>query len=283
MAKLFGSPAAFKAALESHLRRRASASGVPFSTLQLKFAIERLLARLFHKDEAGWLLKGGYSLDLRFRPKSRTTKDVDLTVERPAPIVAIFERLLAASGVDLGDFLTYRIGTPKKELTNAPGGGGRFPCEALLLGKVYARFPIDVGLGDLAFGEPDVLFGEDSLAFAGLDAARVRAISLAQQFAEKAHAYTFPWGDRPNTRSKDLVDLVLIVERGELDPISVCRAVAATFACRATHSVPGDLAPPPPAWDREFTSMAEEAGLRTSDSLQGFEEIRQFWLRHRLG
>ena len=50
--------------------------------------------------------------------------------------------------MDLGDFLSYRIGEMKSELTQAPGGGGRFPCEAVLLGKTYAKFSIDVGVGD---------------------------------------------------------------------------------------------------------------------------------------
>jgi hypothetical protein len=52
----------------------------PFQTVQLKFAMERLLARLFHAPDPPWLLKGGFAMDLRFRPKARTTKDVDLSV-----------------------------------------------------------------------------------------------------------------------------------------------------------------------------------------------------------
>ena len=41
MAKKFGSAAAFKSALEARLRERARDQGVPVSTLQLKFVIER--------------------------------------------------------------------------------------------------------------------------------------------------------------------------------------------------------------------------------------------------
>src|SRR5262249_14981251 len=80
MARKFGSAAAFKSALEAHLRKRAEERKVPLSTLQLKFVIERLLARLFYHPDPGWLLKGGFALDLRFRPQARTTKDVDLSI-----------------------------------------------------------------------------------------------------------------------------------------------------------------------------------------------------------
>jgi hypothetical protein len=80
MAKQFGSASAFKAALEARLRKRAQESGIPFSTLQLKFVMERLLARLFRDGASPWLLKGGFAMDLRFRPQARTTKDIDLSV-----------------------------------------------------------------------------------------------------------------------------------------------------------------------------------------------------------
>jgi hypothetical protein len=41
-------------------------------------AIERLLARLVVDKDPPWLLKGGYAMELRFRPKARTTSDIDL-------------------------------------------------------------------------------------------------------------------------------------------------------------------------------------------------------------
>ncbi len=71
--------------------------------------------------------------------------------------------------------------------------------------------------GDALSGQPERLTGDDLLAFAGRAPVQVVAISKTQQFAEKAHAYTLPWADRENTRVKDLVDLLLLVERGALD------------------------------------------------------------------
>src|SRR5919204_2322927 len=80
MPRKFGSAAAFKTSLEAHLRKRTEERKVPLSTLQLKFVIERLLARLFRNPDPPWLLKGGFAMDLRFRPRARTTKDVDLSI-----------------------------------------------------------------------------------------------------------------------------------------------------------------------------------------------------------
>jgi hypothetical protein len=289
MARKFGSAAAFKTSLEAHLRKRAEQRKVPLSTLQFKFVIERLLARLFHNPDAPWLLKGGFAMDLRFRPRARTTKDVDLSiilvpVEDTTPlVVAVRERLQEAADQDLGDYLSYRVGEPKQELTNAPKGGARYPCEAVLVGKVYARFHIDVGCGDALVGEPERLVGDDLLSFAGIGPASVFAIPKAQQFAEKLHAYTFPWSGRTNTRTKDLVDVVLLIERGPPEAGDVRRALEATFSTRATHLLPKALQPPPGEWRTEFMGMAAEAGLSTTDYLEAFAILERFLTSHGLG
>jgi hypothetical protein len=281
MAKQFRTAAAFKASLETHLRKRADALGVPFSTLQLKFVIERLLARLFREENPPWLLKGGFAMDLRFRPRARTTKDIDLSVpliaDGAGPVSAAMRNLLqSAVDVDLGDYLTFRIGVPKKELTNAPKGGGRYPCEAVLLGKTYAKFHVDVGVGDAVVGTPERLTGDDP-GFAGVEPATVFAIPRSQQFAEKLHAFTFPWTGRVNTRTKDLVDLVLLIERGLPDVGQIREAIAATFATRGTHELPATIGPPPESWKHDFVGMATEANLSTTDYLEAFRVLERFW------
>lgn len=285
MAKKFTSASAFKTSLEARLRTRAHELSLPFQTLQLKFVIERLLARLFHSEDAPWLLKGGFAMDLRFRPRARTTKDVDLSVDLLVgeTSTGLRDRLQEMAEVDLGDFLSYRIGEMKSELTQAPGGGGRFPCEAVLLGKTYAKFSIDVGIGDPHVGDPELLVGDDILEFAELAPARVFAIPRAQQFAEKVHAYTFPWQGRLNTRTKDLVDLVLLVERGLPDPEAIRGALAMTFAARGTHALPETLPPPPAFWSRDFPAIAREADLSTRDYLEAFAILERFWRGNSLG
>lgn len=285
MAKSFTSAAAFKTSLDARMRTRSVERGVPLQTLQLKFVMERLLARLFHAKGAPWLLKGGFAMDLRYRPRARTTKDIDLSVSLVTLGVAgeLRDRIQAAADTELGDFLTFRIGELKAELTNAPKGGGRFPCEAVLLGKTYAKFHLDVGLGDAVVGEPERLTGDDLLEFAGIGPAVALAIPKAQQFAEKIHAYTFPWLGRLNTRTKDLVDLVLFIERGPPDAGDIRAALQATFATRGTHPLPETLPEPPPHWKKDFPGMAEEAGLSTSEYLAAFAILGAFWAAHALG
>jgi len=289
MAKQYRSAAAFRMALESRLQALARDRGVPLNTVRLKYVIERLLARLFAGPARGWLLKGGFAMELRYRPRARATKDVDLSAglglfgeDRAAAAEELRGQLQEAAEADLDDFLQFRISTSRAELAGAPQGGSRYPCEALLAGKTYARFHIDVGVGDAVTGEPERLQGEDLLAFAGVPPAQVLAISRPQQFAEKVHAYTFPWADRTNTRTKDLVDLVLFIETGLDDP-RLGEAIRATFSTRNTHPVPTSLLPPPESWHDDFAVMAAEARLSTTDLLHGFAILDRFWNERGLG
>lgn len=289
MAKTFGSALAFRTSLEERLKREAAARGVPLNVLRLKLVIERLLARLFAEPDPPWLLKGGYAMELRYRPKARVTRDIDLTVggELAATLAArleeVREELQAAAERDLGDYLQYTIASAKTELSGAPLGGARFPVEATLAGKEYGRFHIDVGFGDAVVGLPESLVGDDLLAFAGLEPAKVLALPKSQQFAEKVHAYTYQWTDRTNTRSKDLVDLLVLIADGLKPSQEVRSALRATFSVRATHPVPKELQAPPASWRDDFRSMAAETNLATADLDEGFAVLQRFWAEGRLG
>ena len=104
----------------------------------------------------------------------------------------------------------------------------------------------------MATGAAERLTGDDLLSFAGIAPAQALAVPHSQQFAEKLHAYTLPRQNRINTRAKDLVDLVLLIETEELDFDTLFQSVEATFSRRGTHPVPKDLPPPPGSWDEDL-------------------------------
>ncbi len=282
MTNRYPTATAFRQALEDRLRAEAAKRGVPINDLRQKLVMERLLTRLFMIPGAPWLLKGGYAMDLRYRPNARTTRDLDLTAsadesELSARLTTLRDKLQDAADLDAGDYLAFRIGAPKGELPGPPLGGARFAVVAMLAGKEYARFHIDAGFGDAVIGEPEALIGEGFFDFAGLSPAEALAIPKAQQFAEKIHAYTYPWTDRVNTRVKDLVDLMVLVQRGELADEHVRDAIEATFSVRGTHAIPSTLPDAPQTWEREFASLAREAGLTVTNSLEAIAIVRAFW------
>lgn len=222
-------------------------------------------------------------MELRYRPRARTTKDIDLsaragTADLATRLEQIRDELQAAAERDPGDYFQFQIAFASSELQGAPHGGGRFPVTALLAGRIFERFHLDLGFGDPMSASPEELSGEDYLAFAAVKPARAWAIPKAQQFAEKIHAYTLPWTDRPNTRTKDLVDLSLFVSIDPLATEELRTAVEETFQQRNTHAVPRTLPPPPPEWSKPFSSMAEDAQLTEVGMQRNYQAVADFWI-----
>jgi hypothetical protein len=183
--------------------------------------------------------------------------------------------LQEAAARDLSDYFEFLIGEAREELGGAPEGGSRHPVETRMDGRQFARFHVDIEIGDEVLDPLDVVEGLDWLAFGGMATPAFPAISREQQFAEKVHAFSLPRGDRMNTRNKDLIDMILLVRQEKLDKTRVKRALGATFAKRGTHDVPENLEPPPEEWRPVFASLAEECGLEVSLS-EGFEMVRSF-------
>jgi hypothetical protein len=288
---------AFRTALEARLRNVSQQQGTDLQRLQRRVAFERLLARLFEADDDPlWLLKGGYALELRLEDRSRSTLDLDLSVPEPARLIPspagergisqialIHELLQQAAENDLGDGFQFLVRPPREQRTGAPGGGVRCSVEARLAGRSFARFHLDIGLGDPVVGPPDWVEGSDLLGFAGIPAARVALYPAEQQFAEKVHAYTFPWRDRNNTRVKDLVDLVLLIDSGLLDPDRVRTALRATFEVRGTHALPKRLPTPPEDWAKSYAALAQELELPATTLEDAYRYLDVRWQSWSLG
>ncbi len=281
---------AFRSALEARLRYLAQQRGLDLRRLYRRVAFERLLARLFAQDTPPWLLKGGYALELRFDERARATLDLDLTVPNPAHWAQLggvdvqnswtafsYEQLQQAAACSLNDGFEFWLTQPKQELTGAPGGGLRCAVEARLAGRTFARFHLDLGLGDAVAAPPEWIQPRSLLEFVGILTPRIALYPVEQQFAEKVHAYTFPWRNRENTRVKDLADLVLLITSGMLDVGRVRAALLATFETRDTHALPADLPEPPRGWADAYAALAQEFGLPAATLDVAYRLVRDYW------
>jgi hypothetical protein len=76
--------------------------------------------------------------------------------------------------------------------------------------------------------------------------------------------------------TKDLVDLVLLIERQSMSPTRINVAVAATFARRGTHAVPTDLPLPPNVWEKPFMALAAECGI-VHTLTSAYERVAAYW------
>ena len=270
--KRYATAAAFRRALEDRLQDIARKEGVDLQRLRRQVAFDRLLARLFQAAQGPalpWALKGGYAMELRIKA-ARTTKDIDLTMrsalspgekkdDRRNP--AVLEKLQEAAAFKSDDFFVYMIGEPISDLDAAPYGGARFPVEARLDGRVFVGFHVDVGIGDAVMEPLEVIEGRDWLGFAGIASPSLYIIPREQQFAEKLHAYTLPRKGAANTRVRDLVDMVLLIQSDTLTNDKVHEAIRVTFDRRKTHPLPSGLPAPPAEWQRPYHALALECGL----------------------
>src|ERR1019366_1494123 len=281
----YASATAFRVALESRLKNMAQEEGLAPRRLGRQAAFDRLLCRLFAEPDAPWLLKGGYAMELRLKT-ARTTRDIDLALKQlpvlsadwDANAATVLEALREVGQVNLQDFLTFVFGDATQDSDAAPYGGARFPVDARLAGRTFVKFHLDVSTGDVLREPYESLSGRDWLWFAGIASAKIPAVSPEEQFAEKLHAFTLPRVSRENTRVKDLVDLLLLIERTRLDAARLPRAIRETFQRRRTHGIPSPLASPPGSWSKPFAEMARECGMAT-DMGKHFGVAEQFFNR----
>jgi hypothetical protein len=196
----------FRAALETRLQKRAHEEATDLQRLRRQVAFDRLLARLFPKGPKGtypWMLKGGYVMELRIR-SARTTKDIDLTLhdgtrlskdpgERRQQVRGMLQD---AASIQLHDYFEFLIGEAREDMDGAPEGGSRYSVEARMDGREFARFHVDIGIGDEVLEPLDEVKARDWLGFGGIAPPSLPVISGEQQFAEKLHAYSLARLDR---------------------------------------------------------------------------------------
>lgn len=152
----------------------------------------------------------------------------------------------------------------------------RYPVEALLHGRTFVKFHVDVAVGDIVLEPVKRIECADWLGFAQVAPPVVMTISPEQQFAEKFHAYTLP-RSTPNSRVRDLVDLVLLARSG-LEVDLVRTVVRETFTRRGTHAQPEKLPAPAPAWSVPFEALARQCGMGV-DVNAAFLEVAELFAR----
>lgn len=258
------SPQAFANSLRARAANTAKATGVPTRELLERYFHRRLLARVFHADGDGWVLKGGQALLVRW-PKARYSTDVDLIRFSGSSMEDAVAALLAAVATPLDDHLRFEHhDTSREAAANRPSR------------KV--RFKVMHGLRQLSMVSVDVVVGETApvgdIVSERLAAPftiesdpwpLVRMWPLEDHVADKIAAMYERHGAglRASTRFKDLVDLVLIALRSTVrGPVAHTALVSEVHRRRAagTHlELPATFTVPDPAWTSGYHAEAAKA------------------------
>jgi hypothetical protein len=267
-------------ALEQRLLTRSGETGIALDRLRRRVLFERVIARLEAAEPGRWVLKGGMALEVRLRDDARLTKDVDLGLRDDIDNDRdLHDRVTDALAVDLdGDGFVLRASQP---VALAADGAGhltwRIKVAASLAGKPFGGIQLDVSPRAHELDRTDRLRLANLLDFAGVPAPVVEVVDVNRHAAEKFHAMLRDFGDRENSRVRDLVDLALLIEHHLLDAAHVADAAVQVWAERDATAPPSSLPSLPTTWPERYERLAADHDLSTSSFAAAVEAVQQLW------
>ena len=259
--------------LEKRLARVAREQGVDQERLRRWVSFLALcgaLDRAIQADVlAGYYIKGGVAMELRFADRARATKDLDLGMEG----TRASRRQSLSEALSVGfDQFAFRIKAQTRDMEQAD------TVRVLVAIQYRTRSwqTIEVDLGPASVDRVDLIEPRvRGLVELGIPViSSVRCLGLAEQVAQKLHACT---GPAAAGRARDVLDILLIDALGQLNYAETAHAARRVFEARATHAFPPAFAMPP-EWGPELESLALELSftLSTAGEIEGrFREVIQ--------
>ncbi len=270
----YGSPSAFRRALTEKLKAAAESSRWSLPQLQRQMAYDRLLERLYVRDQR-WIVKGATALLAR-DVGVRATIDIDLY--RNAPRETAERELRGAAGADLGDWFRFELGP--RQVVQHGAAGTRLPVTAYIGPTAWAVFHVDIVGADVTMtGEPDDVPALARVVMPGVEQRGYRAYPLVDHVADKVAATFDRYGaiEAPSTRCKDLVDLVAITTTTSLEARAQTRALTSE-AKRRGISLPRRFdVPDRDLWERGYAAEAGRSLLPVAHTLdEALAVVRPF-------
>lgn len=265
-------PSALRASLDARLLLLAADRATDVNRLRRHLTFQRILRRL--DADGSWVLKGGFLLEARLGARSRATRDLDLASTGTHTVDELRDAVLdaLADDVDRDGFVFLVTGSRSHLPGSSPAGPGlHLSVSANLAGRPFATVRLDV------VARPEEIDGGVTrlelapvVAVDGWAPVSVRAVDPGQHAAEKLHALSaVDAHPRPSTRTKDLVDLVLLLDSGVLDESHAAGRLDAVFMARDGVPPPSALPDPPSAWRQDYATLATAIGLET-----GYDDAR---------
>lgn len=276
----YASPRALRIALEHRLLNTSRDTGIALDRLRRRVLFERIVARLQTAEPGVWVLKGGMALEVRLKDAARLTKDIDVGLrDVVADADDLHERLIDGLSNDpFEDGFVLAVGEPTA--LREDGGGHltwRVSVSASLAGKPFGRIKLDVSPRAHELQATDRVALPNSLDFAGIPATEVEIIDVHRHAAEKFHAMTLDFGDRENSRVRDLVDLVILIENELLAPEKVADATRAVWAERNASEPPLQLPPLPSSWPARYEQLVGDHDVEARTFLQAVALVQRLW------
>jgi hypothetical protein len=250
-------------ALERRITNAAKERGTTAARLRRLVGFAVLCQTLSEAAARGiipiFFVKGGVAIELRLGLLARATRDLDIGLcAPPNQLLPLFD---SALDVGFGDFRLRRRG----EARALENGAVALEIAIAYLGRPWAT--VDVDLAPATHDWETDSVPPIALAELGLESPRsVPCLAIPAQIAQKIHALTEPDPrGRPNPRARDVLDVLLLVQRAEIDEAAVRAACERVFSERAGHAWPLTSFAFPAAWHRILAELAREVHYDTDD------------------
>lgn len=205
----YSSPNALRAAVNALARNKARETGDKTQDLVTRFYLSRLLLRVFYHGPGNWILKGGQALLVRW-PHARHSSDIDLLATDADGLAQAVEQLRAAAALDLDDLIRFEYVSASTDHQDVATTKVKFHAYCGT-GKA-ADVSVDVVTGRYPHGQPASKPLQSPIDIElGTVNATASMWPLEDHVADKIAAmYEVHWEDRPSSRYRDLVDLIII-------------------------------------------------------------------------
>lgn len=202
-----------------------------------------------------FFIKGGVAIELRLGLAARATKDLDIGLCAPAEdLLPAFDRAL---DVGFADFRLRRRGAAR----TLQNGAVRLDVTIEYAGRPFSTVDVELATAN-ADTETDFV-QPIALHELGLAPPRpVPCLSIGQQIGQKIHALTEPAPNgKPNGRARDVLDVLMLVDRLSPSPAELRVECERIFAERAKHNWPIYSYVFPPSWAPLLVTYADQVGF----------------------
>jgi hypothetical protein len=272
---------ALRTALETRIRRESAATGLSPDRLRRRVAFQRLVTRLQRAEPGRWVIKGGMAMELRLQDAARLTKDLDLGLrETDVNPGDLRDRLIEALGRDEdGDRFVFAVGVPSPMMEDSEGQlTWRVAVEVNLAGRRFGTIKLDVSPRSGELDDTEILRLPNALEFAGLPTVEVEVVDIHRHAAEKLHAMLKDFGERENSRVRDLADLMLMLDAGLLTAPRLATVVSEVWAERDGVHPPKVLPDLPTSWPTRYERLAAENEIDPPSFAAAADQAEALWL-----
>lgn len=227
--------------------KRASADDPALTTdqrIRLEY-FNRFLSRIFSDGpDSEWVLKGGTGMLARVA-STRATLDIDL-YRGGYGVEEAVEDLRRLAERDLGDHFRFVYTGHRAILVGEAQpytDGYRVEFDTYIGAQKKGNIGVDLSTGAGLTAEPTITAPASALDLPRLVGFEYRLYSVVDQIADKVCATVQRYDDRPSSREKDLVDIVVLAVTQDIDGTALTTAIRTEISRRGMDPIEHFIVP----------------------------------------